>query len=36
MVMQGYVCYFDVIECAVYHKSGELANYETFQRYIER
>ena len=36
MLMQEYVCYFDVIEYAVYHKAGELANYEAFQRYIER
>ena len=34
-VMQEFVYYFDVIEYAVFHREGELANYEAFQKYIE-
>ena len=29
-VMQDYLCYFDVIEYAVYHTERETANYEAF------
>ncbi len=35
-VMKEFVYYFDIIEYAVFHRVGELANYEAFQRNIER
>lgn len=34
-VMQEFVYYFDVIEYAVFHREGELANYEAFQKHIK-
>ena len=34
--MLEFVYYFDVIEYAVYHRVGELANYDAFHSYIER
>ncbi len=34
VVMQDYLCYFDIIEYAVYHTEREMANYEAFCKEI--
>ena len=34
-VMQDYLCYFDMIEYAVYHTEREAANYEAFCKEIQ-
>ena len=34
-VIQGYLCYFDAIEYAVYHTEREVANYEAFKRIVK-
>ena len=34
-VMQDYLCYFDIIEYAVYHTEREVANYEAFSKIIK-
>ena len=33
-VMQGYLCYFDTVEYAVYHTEREVENYEAFCKEI--
>jgi hypothetical protein len=33
-VMQDYLCYFEIIEYAVFHTEREVANYEAFCKEI--